>query len=259
MVKKRMAMRMVTIFVALIVCGEVFPGIARGEDLSVNTVLIENENTVLNVDVGNVVLEESKTTSVGITNQSSDPYTVILLLNQDAECTSYYTYTGDNIVSDFQPGDTLEVEVTFTPPDTMECKAVLQITYYGSPGGSVAINFTGTGVEEPSETYIKIGDIETTVLDKSIEIDQNTTSTLQAMVDACAAESEVHGQLTRCVAWTTGELLRAGEIRKQDMWELRKAAAKVEWQTMIQKMRARMETRGSSRGGRRFWWLCRDR
>jgi hypothetical protein len=264
MVKKRMAMRMVTIFVALIVCGMFFPDLARGEDLNVDTELNEGVgNTELDVDIGNVVLWESKIISVGITNQSSDStYMLVLQLNQDAVCSGYYTYNGDNIVHGFGPGDTLNVEVVFTPSEVKVCNAVLQITYYGS-GGLVEINFTGNGVEESSETYIKIGDIETNVEDRSIEIDQNTTSTLEEMIDYCEDEFERseqrRGQLVRCIAWTTGELKKEGLLEWKEMWELRRTAARVEWETIIQKMKARKKTRESSRGNRRFWWLCRDR
>ena len=60
MVKKRMAMKMVTIFVALIVCGMFFPGLARGEDLSVDTGLqVDDGNTGINeisVDIGEAVV-----------------------------------------------------------------------------------------------------------------------------------------------------------------------------------------------------------
>jgi len=106
MVKKRMAMRMLTIFVALIVCGMFFPGLARGEDLS--------SDQGLDVRFDDVLIGEEKTIPLTITNQSSEStFTLILLLNMDAACE--FTYTGPNLVSGFAPGDTLDVQVAFKP------------------------------------------------------------------------------------------------------------------------------------------------
>jgi hypothetical protein len=260
MVKKRMAMKMVTIFVALIVCGMFFPGLARGEDLNVDTELREGVNTQLDLDIGNVVLGEDQITTVGITNQSSETtYTLILALNKAAACTTEFTYTGPNVESGFEPGETLNVQVTFTPTALGPCTAWLSIMYIGSLGGEVKINFTGNGVEKASETFIEIGGFPTSVTNRLIAIDKHTTSSLQEMMDECVAKSDRRGGIVRRVAWTTGELWRAGDIKKEEMWELRRVAAKVEWRTIIQKIKERRKTRKSSRGGRRFWWLCGDR
>ena len=259
MVKKRMAMKMVTIFVALIVCGMFFPGLARGEDLNVDTELREGVNTELDLDIGNVVLGEGQITTVGISNQSSETtYTLILALNKAAACTSEFTYTGPNVESGFEPGETLNVQVTFTPTALGPCTAWLSIMYIGSLGGEVKINFTANGIEEASETFgpIVIGEFTTSVMNRLIEIDEHTTSTLAEMIDECEDKSERRGQLMRCVAWTTGELCRAGDITKKEKRELRRFAARLEWQTIIEKMKARRKSRESSRGNRRFWW-CR--
>ena len=75
MVKKRMAMKMVTIFVALIVCGMFFPGLARG--LSVPTL----DENVVKVEVG-----ESEITSVTITNESNSEIQIWVSLDPEAEC-----------------------------------------------------------------------------------------------------------------------------------------------------------------------------
>jgi hypothetical protein len=252
MVKKRMAMRMVTIFVALIVCGMFFPDLARGEDQGIDTVLNEGGNTVLDVDVGSVVLGESKITSVGITNQSSDSYTVTLLLNSDAACPNEFTHNAAPIVTNFEPGAVLNVDVMFTPSDLGACSAELQIAYYGSVGGLVEINFTGSGVEEVSETFepIVIGGFPTHVVDRLIDIDEQTSSTLAEMIDECESTSYRRGDLVRCIAWTTGELKKEGLLEYNEVRELRRTAARVEIQKIIQAMRTRTH---SKRG--RFWWI----
>jgi hypothetical protein len=249
--KKRMAMKMVTIFVALIVCGMFFPDLARGADLS--------SDQGLDVSFGDVLIGAEEIITLTITNQSSEStFTLILLLNMDAACE--FTYTGPNMVSGFAPGDTLDVQVAFKASAVGVCNAVLQIQYFGS-GGLVEINFTGNGIEEVSETFepIVIGNITTSVMDRPIPIDETTTTTLEEMIHECEDKFERRGQLMRCVAWTTGELKNEGLMTRQEKRELVRAAARVEWQKIIEKIKAQKKTRERSRGGRRFWWLCRSR
>ncbi len=238
-----MAMRMVTIFVALIVCGMFFPDLARGEDLS--------SDQGLQVNFEDVVVGGERTIPLTITNQSESTFTLILLLNMDAACE--FTYTGPNVVSDFEPGNTLNVQVKFTPSAVGVCNAVLQIQYFGS-GGVVEINFTANGVEEPPETPKKeeifIGQFPTGVTDREIEIDEHNTSNLGDMIGECEDTFYNRGYLVRCVAWLTGELSREGSITYQDKRKLRRAAAKAEIYKIMQEMKTSKKSRRS-----RFWWL----
>ncbi|MGD9031909.1 MAG: hypothetical protein PVJ69_09400 [Desulfobacteraceae bacterium] len=261
MVKKRMAMRMVTIFVALIVCGMFFPGLARGEDQNLDAVLTEGGNTLLTVELGDVVLGDLKTTSVGITNQSpTSIYYVTLLLNPGATCTSEFTYNGPSSVANFQPGDSLDVEVTYTPSAPGACNAALQITYYGSEGGLVEINFNGNGIEEVTQTFepIVIGSTTTSVIDRPVEIGENETSTLQEMIDHCDNKDGLknHGKLVRCIARVTGELCRAGDITGGEKGKLVRAAAREKMQRVIKKWK---ERKRSKRGSIPWWWLLSRR
>ena len=253
-----MAMRMVTIFVALIVCGMFFPGLARGEDLRVDQ--------GLDVDFEEVVIGEEKTIPLQITNQSEYTLTLIPTFNKDADC----DFTCYKIVNDeptqlrvtyLEPGEVLNLEVTFIPSAEGLCTAWLDIMYTGSPGGAVRIDFTAHGKEESTQTFLPIalGGFPTSVMDRPIEIDEHTTSTLQEMIDECEEKFERRGQLMRCVAWMTGELCRAGDITRKEKRELRRFAAKVEWRKIIEKMKARKKTRNGHRGGGRYWWLCRGR
>jgi hypothetical protein len=257
MVKKRMAMRMVTIFMALIVCGMFFPGLARGEDPNVNAVLTEGGNAALNVDIGDVVLGDQKITSVGITNQSTtSTYTVTLLLNSDADCPNEFTHNADPIVTNFEPGAILNVDVMFTPSDLGACSAELQIAYYGSAGGLVEINFTGNGIEEAPDSFgpVLIGKFATTVTDRLIPTDGTTPSTLQEMVDECDDDSDRRGEFVSCVARATGELMRAGLVKRDERRELVRYATRLEWEMIIQKMRAHKR---SHRGVGPWWWVHR--
>jgi hypothetical protein len=260
MVKKRMAMRMVTIFVALIVCGMFFPGLARGVSLT--------SDKGFDVTLEGLQLNEESKISVEITNEGSANLRLLLQLEMDGGCG--FVYEGPSI-GVFYPDVPVSVVFKYTPSDYGECGAKLRISDMedvdstGKLATVAVITLTAVLEEETAEEpkYISVGEIETEVEDRSIEIDQDRISTLQEMIDYCKDEFERHdlrrGKLVRCIAWTTGELKKEGSLDYREMSELRKAAAKVEWQTMIQKMRARRETNKSSRGGHRFWWLCRDK
>ncbi len=260
MVKKRMAMRMVTIFVALIVCGMFFPDLARGAGLSVNT--------EVNVDVGNVVVGEEKITSVGITNESNDELKIWLALNKDAGCPEeYFIYTGPNIYPDdpdiqFKPGDTLNVTVTFKPSDVGECKAFLQITPIGSTGVEGAqINFTATGIEKPAETEtlgnIIIGGIDTEVEDRPLN-DQHNAPFVGKIIEECEATAYTCGQLGRCVSLLTGELWRQGRLTCEEKSKLRRAAGKAEIRKMLHEMETSRRLKSAERSGCSshwgWWW-----
>lgn len=258
-----MAMRMVTIFVALIVCSMFFPGLARG--LSVPT---------LDENVGEVEVGESKTTSVTITNDSNSEIQIWVSLNLDGNCVEDFSYPGypealvyPDFGSDikFGPKETFTVEVTFTPSDVHECTAWLTImplsVIPSDPNvKTVTLTLTAEGVPESADNFepILMDGFPTDVMDRLVEIDGNNTSTLQEMIDECVAKFEKRGQLMRRVAWLTGELCRAGDITKEDKLKLRSTAAKLEMERIIQTMKTRKNTRNGHRGSRRFWWLCRD-
>jgi hypothetical protein len=205
MVKKRMAMRMVTIFVALIVCGMFFPGLARGEDLS--------SNQGLNVNFGDVVVGDKKTIPLEITNQSVSLLTLILTYKMDTGCD--FTFPEDLVVTTLAPAAILNVGVTFSPSAVGECEAWLKINYTGSTAGLVEIKFTANGVEEtskaPEEEKILIGDIDTGVYDK-LDGDGNS---IKEMIGICESTAYNHGHLVRCVVRLTRELRREDSITYQ--------------------------------------------
>jgi hypothetical protein len=267
MVKKRMAMRMVTIFVALIVCGMFFPGLARGAGTSIDTELDPGATDVVvfNEDIGEVLVGEVKSTFVGITNtsESDGGLTIFLALNRGAECPQeYFGYIGpdgtpEDLVATFNKGETLTVEVTFSPSEPVDlCTAFLQITPIAPAGNGVRINFTAKGVEKTSDDFgpIVMGGFTTSVMDRLI-IDEHTNCTLSEMIDECM--DKYNGvRLMRSIAWTTGELYSEGLITRQEKNELRRTAAKLTWRRMFQEMKKRRSSKGSTKL-RRFWW-CRD-
>jgi hypothetical protein len=248
MVKKRMAMRMVTIFVALIVCGMFFPDLARGADLG--------SDQGLDVSFGDVLIGEEETIPLTITNESETTFTLILLLNMDAACE--FTYTGPNVVSGFAPGNTLDVQVAFKPSGVGTCNAVLQVQYFGS-GGVVEINFTGSGIEEVSEPFgpVIIGNSTTGVENRTI--DEQTNSTLQDVIDDCnnnKDEFKNHGGWVRCIRSKTRDLMEEGYITRWERGKLVSAAAREQMQSLIEKWKERRNRLKRSKGHQKYWWVC---
>lgn len=236
MVKKRMAIRMVTVFVALIVCGMFFPDPARGDDYL-------SSDQGLEVNFEDVVVGEQKTIPLGVRNESDHPLTLFPLFNMDAACNFTHTDLGR---TELEPGAILNVEVTFSPSALGPCNAELQIIYTGSPGGVVQINFTANGIEEPSETFIEIGGFNTFVQDRPI--DEYNDSTIGEMIGECEATAYNHGHLVRCVSRLTRELRSEGIITYQEKRQIRRAAVKAEIRKIMQAMKT------AKRSGRsRFW------
>lgn len=248
MVKKRMAMRMLTIFVALIVCGMFFPDLARGADLS--------SDQGLEVKFPEVVVGEQETMSVGITNETDHDLKIWLALNKDAGCPEeYFTYTGPIMYPDvagiqYKPGETLTVEVTFSPSEVGVCTAFLQITPMGTDDDGVTIYFTAEGVEKTSETFeeIVIGGFPTGVFDK---MDADGRS-IKEMIGECEDTACNRGHLVRCVSWITRELRWEGSITYQEKCDLRKAAVRAEIHKIMLEMKAAKRS-GKTHHSSRLW------
>jgi hypothetical protein len=256
MVKKRMAMRMVTIFVALIVCGMFFPGLARGEDLSIDQ--------GLDVDFEDVVIGEEKTIPLQITSQSDHTLTLIPTFAEDAYCDFTYFKIVDEEPTQFgvtylDPGEVLNLKVTFSASDVGLCTAWLDIMYTGSPGGAVRIDFTANGVEEVLDSFgsVVIGNSTTHVQDRMI--DEHTSSTLQQMIDDCEYDRDEfknHGAWVWCIRSKTRDLMEEGYLTGRERGELVSAAARAQMQSVIEKWKERRNRLKSSRGHHKYWWVC---
>ena len=253
MVKKRMAMRMLTIFVALIVCGMFFPGLARGEDLSIDQ--------GLDVDFEDVVIGEDKTIPLQITNQSEHTLTLIPTFAKDADCdfTCFKIVDEEPIqlgVTYLDPGEVLNLKVTFSASDVGLCTAWLDIMYTGSPGGAVRIDFTANGIEEVTQTLgpIVVGRFTTRVMDRTITREGSAPTTLAEIIGECDEDSDRRGEFVSCVARATGELMREGLVKRDERQELVRYATRLEWERIIEKMRAHKR---SHRGGGPWWWVHR--
>jgi hypothetical protein len=246
MVKKRMAMRMVTIFVALIVCGMFFPDLARGdENLSSDKGYISEEGYIV-VEFENLQLNEPSEIPVVISNDSDYDLRLILLFNQEAGCN--FQYNGPYIQT-LAPGDPLNVNFTYTPSDEDVCTAELQIMYSGSPSGVVIMKLIGDLEIQEGPKEIVIGTFPTGVLDREDEDGEYISD----LISECQETADNPGHMVRCISRLTTHLRWKGIISCEEKSAIRKALWKAAMSNIMQEMQT------AKRSGRRdhrsrFWW-----
>jgi hypothetical protein len=248
MVKKRTAMRMLTIFVALIVSGMFFPDLARGAGLS--------SDQGVDVDFGDVVMGEAKTIPLELTNENGSTLTLYPSTKIESDCGFTFTELG---TTQLEPGAALNVDVTFSPSKLGACTAWLKILH-GVSGGALdnaTITFTANGVEKPPEPpaqqNIFIGGIDTGVEDRPMNNDYNAP-TVGSVIQECEATAYNRGQLWRSVSLLTAELWKEGRITHQEKHKLQSVAIKAEIRKMVREVKASRGLETSKRSGRsRFW------
>lgn len=227
-------MRMVTIFVALIVCGMFFPELARGVSLS--------SSEGITVNFPEVAVGVPETMSVGITNESNQALKIWLALDKDAACpTEYFTYSGPTIYpvptdpnSEFKPGDTLNVEVTFEPSDVCVCTAWLKVTPMVAGEEGIIITFNAEGVEKPPEPSgeIVIGTFNTGVLDREDEDGEYISN----LIRECQEMARCSGHEVRCISRLTTHLRWNGIISLEEKRAINKASRKAAMSNMMQEI-----------------------
>ena len=248
-----MAMRMVTIFVALIVCGMFFPGLARGEDLSIDQ--------GLDVNFEDVVMGESDTMSVVITNESDQDLKIWLALDKDdVACPAeYFTYSGPVIYpvptdpnGEFKPGDTLSVGVTFEPSAVGVCTAWLKVTPMVDGEEGITITFTAEGVEDPPEPSgeIVVGTFGTGVLDREDEDGEYISD----LISECHERARCTGHTVRCISRLTTHLRWNGIISSEEERAINKASRKAAISNMAQEIETAKRSVMANHNSK-FWWL----
>ena len=252
MVKKRLAMRMVTIFVALIVCGMFFPNPARGvtgDDLSSENWEVGDDAYI--VKFKDLKLDEESSIPVEITNKSDKILKLLPQFKSDGKCELGFTYTGPWMIG-VEPEKSLFLNFTYTPTNYEECEATLDIADMLNVDPetnkmAIVATITVIGVlEEPGEEprtlgKIVIGDVTTMVDDRMADAENSVGDMIQECVDTAYTP----GHLVRCVGLLARELWREQILSSQDRRDLTRAAIKSDMRRMFRKMRA------AKRSGRR--------
>lgn len=245
MVKKRMAMRMVTIFVALIVCGMFFPNPARGDENLSSDIGYVNDEGYIVVEFEDLQLDEPSTVPVVISNDSAYDLRLILLFNQDADCN--FQYDGPYIQT-LAPGDPLNVDFTYTPSDEDVCTAELQIMYSGSPSGVVVMKLIGELEIKEEPQYIIIGGLNTGVEDRKDEDGEYISDRFRR----CEEDAYNPGRMVRCITWNAKQLKWNATISSKENRTIRTTAVKAAIHQIIDKMK---KAKRSGRRGRKGRFL----
>ena len=247
MVKKRMAMRMVTIFVALIVCGMFFPDPVRGDENLSSDIGYVNDEGYIVVEFEDLQLDEPSTVPVVISNDSAYELRLILLFNQDADCN--FQYDGPYIQT-LAPGDPLNVDFTYTPSDEEVCTAELQIMYSGSPSGVVVMKLIGDLEIQEKPNYIVIGDFHTGVLDRADEDGEYISD----MISECQETAHNNGHAVRCISRFTKHLTWHGILSRDERQALLKASWKAAMSNIIKEMKTAKRSGRRDHRSSRLWW-----
>jgi hypothetical protein len=247
MVKKLMAMRMVTIFVALVVCGMFFPDLARGEDLSSDKGFIAKfEDLQLN--------EKSEPFPVVITNESGKTLKLLPQFKSDGNCEFGFAYDGPWLSAGVAPGESLFVSFTYTPSNYDECGATLDILNMLDMAILATIKVIGV-LEEPGEeprTFgeIVIGGFNTGVLDREDEDGE----LISDMIRECKETATNIGSAQRCISRLTKHLMWHDKLSREERQALMNTAWRSAMSEVMQKMKAAKSSGKRDRRCSRFWW-----
>jgi hypothetical protein len=218
MMRTKIAVRVISISLALIVSPAFLPTLANG---SITTELV--------VDFGNVVKDSSKTITLKVTNKTDEPLRLFMTINNDTIRT--FLLTGPAVMT-VEGRETVDVGVTYEALSLGRCEGTLCIWYEpittsgtttsgttsSGPSGKVMVTLIGNGVEE--DEHIVIDGCDTGVDDQ----DYNDSS-ISALIEGCANGARNHGAYVSCVAKLTNELKKAGVISGQEKGAIQSCAA----------------------------------
>jgi hypothetical protein len=199
-----------SIFLTLIALGLFLPGLAIG------SVLLET------ADFGEVPVGSTGSIPLYITNTGKT--TLILYFRYENYNCDFSLPRQESVL---QPGATVDLEITWTPPEGTEgstCSDTLKVIY--GPDLYETVLVTGRAVapgggHRGRNTNIVIGECDTGVMDQSY-----SDMMISDWIDGCAGEVKNHGQFVRCVAHLTNELKKAGIISGREKGAIQSCAAR---------------------------------
>jgi hypothetical protein len=208
---RKSSLMVVSLCLAFIACTALCP------TLSIGSVQVET------ADFGEVAVGITSTIPLSITNTGGD--TLILYFDY-ANYSCNFSWPSQELM--LQPGDTVVVEISWTPPEGSEgttCSDTLKIFYGGDFPKTVLV--TGKAVDAGAlpknltPDTISIGEYNTGVLDR----DYKGTS-ISELISACAADVKNHGEFVSCVTHLTNELKEDGVITGEEKSAIQSCAVK---------------------------------
>ncbi|MFB0532339.1 MAG: hypothetical protein ACETVU_01570, partial [Desulfatiglandales bacterium] len=195
MVTRKMAVRVISICLAVMVSAAFLPTLANG---FVSTDK-DTENGPV-VDFGDVVKDSSRTITLKITNKTDESLKLLMTLSYDATCT--FLLTGPAVMT-VEGRETVDVGVTYEARSPGACEGNLYVIYTGTTtsdtttsgtttSGKVIVTLMGNGVEEVEPSTIVIHGCDTGVPDRDYK-----GVLISALITRCANGARHHGAYAR--------------------------------------------------------------
>ena len=210
---KKMAVRILSVSLALVFLGMVFPSLS---DSSVGT--------TGEVDLGQVLINSSPaSTTFGIQNQNEQSW-IALYFNLEGTCGFSYdtTLQGSVLGIKGEPNDTVTMTIEWAPSELGVCSDTLTVYYYDSSYelNEVSVVLTGEGVDKLGPSTVVIDGQDT-----GVENRLNDGIPISDHLAICEENAKNHGQYVRCVALMTRKMHKANVLNYEERGSIMKAAA----------------------------------
>lgn len=210
---RKMAVRILSIFTALLLLGMVVPvlsnaNVATESEVKLDPVLINSPPS---------------STSFGIQNQNVESE-ITLYFNLTGSCGfSYDTgLQGAILGKNGEPNDTVSMTVQHDPSELGVCSDTLTIYYYAADFVLYEVNviLTAEVVDQLGPSTVIIDGYDT-----GVENRLNDGTPISDHLAICEENAKNHGQYVRCVALMTRKMHKAGFLNDAERGSIMKAAA----------------------------------
>jgi hypothetical protein len=210
---RKMAARILTVSLALIFLGMVFPS---QSDSSVGTT---NE-----VDLGQVLINSSKVSTTFIIQNENEQSWVTLYFNYLGDCGFEYDTTLQGRVLGIKgaPDDSATMTIEWETSELGVCSDDFTVYYYADDFviHEVTVVLKGEGVDKLGPSTVIIDGQDTGVENRLHE-----EQTISERLEKCSESARNHGQYVRCVALMLRKMHKANVLSRGDMKVIMKAAA----------------------------------
>lgn len=189
------SVRIISISLALIVSGMLFPMLARA---SVHPDV---------VDFGEVVVGSSSTITLSVTNPNPTLEIDVSFSIVGGAC----GFAIDRREMSIPSGQRGLLQINYAPRDLGACSAILQVESTGSEVIPVPLRGIGVAANPAPPSTIVIRDFDTGIIDNLYD-----GQLISQWIADCADKAKNHGKFVSCVAHLTNELKREGIITEEE-------------------------------------------